>query len=74
MVFATPFSDWKSLFGGGTPMIPAHIAEKVGFNSGFQNFGPAVQVSGGPYEIQSYTQGEDLVEVPNPHYWGVPAS
>ncbi len=22
------------------PMIPAHIAEKVGFNSGFQNFGP----------------------------------
>lgn len=71
VVFATPFSDWKSLFGGGTPMIPAHIAEKVGFNSGFQNFGPAVQVSGGPYEIQSYTQGEDLVEVPNPHYWGV---
>jgi peptide/nickel transport system substrate-binding protein len=71
VVFATPFSDWKSLFGGGTPMIPAHIAEKVGFNSGFQNFGPAVQVSGGPYEIQSYTQGEDLVEVRNPHYWGV---
>ena len=29
-------------------------------------------MSGGPYEIQSYTQGEDLVEVPNPHYWGVP--
>lgn len=71
VVFATPFSDWKSLFGGGTPMIPAHIASKVGFNSGFQTFGPAVQVSGGPYEIQSYTQGEDLVEVPNPHYWGV---
>jgi peptide/nickel transport system substrate-binding protein len=74
VVFATPFSDWKSLFGGGTPIIPAHIAEKVGFNSGFQNFGPAVQVSGGPYEIQSYTQGEDLVEVPNPHYWGVHAN
>jgi peptide/nickel transport system substrate-binding protein len=71
VVFATPFSDWKSLFGAGTPMIPAHIAEKVGFNNGFQNFGPAVQVSGGPYEIQSYTQGEDLVEVRNPHYWGV---
>ena len=53
-------------------MIPAHIASKVGFNNGFQTFGPAVQVSGGPYEIQSYTQGQDLVEVRNPHYWGVP--
>ncbi len=68
VVFSKPFGDWKSLFA---PMIPAHIAQKVGFNSGFQNFGPSVQVSGGPYEIQSYTQGEDLVEVPNPHYWGV---
>jgi len=69
VVFSSPFGDWKSMFA---PMIPAHIASKVGFNDGFQNFGPAVQVSGGPYEIQSYTQGEDLVEVPNPHYWGVP--
>ena len=71
VVFAKPFGDWKSLFGAGTPIIPAHIASRVGFNTGFQNFGPAVRVSGGPYEIQSYTQGEDLVEVPNPHYWGV---
>jgi glutathione transport system substrate-binding protein len=68
VVFSSPFADWKSMF---SPMIAAHIASKVGFNAGFQNFGPSVQVSGGPYEIQSYTQGEDLVEVPNPHYWGV---
>ena len=54
-------------------MIPAHIAQKVGFNNGFQTFGPAVQVSGGPYKIQSYTKGEDLVEVPNPKWWGTPA-
>ena len=67
VVFSTPFGDWKSLF---SPMIPAHIASTVGFNDGFQNFGPAEKVSGGPYEIQSYTKGEDLVEVPNPHYWG----
>jgi glutathione transport system substrate-binding protein len=67
VVFSTPFGDWKSLF---SPIIPAHIASTVGFNSGFQNFGPAVQISGGPYEIQSYAQGQNLVEVPNPHYWG----
>ena len=74
VVFSTPFGDWQSLFGASYGMIPAHIAEKVGFNNGFQTFGPAVQVSGGPYEIQSYTQGEDLVEVRNPHYWGTPGN
>ena len=67
VVFAKPFADWESLFG---EMIPAHIAQKAGFNNGFQTFGPSVQVSGGPFEIQSYTKGEDLVEVPNPKYWG----
>jgi peptide/nickel transport system substrate-binding protein len=69
VVFSTPFSDWQSLFW---PLIPAHIAQKAGFNDGFQSFGPAVQVSGGPYMIQSYTKGETLVEVRNPHYWGTP--
>jgi peptide/nickel transport system substrate-binding protein len=69
VVFTAPYSDWRALF---SPMIPAHIAQKVGFNNGFQTFGPAVQVSGGPYEIQSYTKGEDLVEVRNPKWWGTP--
>jgi peptide/nickel transport system substrate-binding protein len=67
VVFSKPFGDWQSLFD---PMTPAHVAQKYGFNSGFQNFGPSVEVSGGPYEIQSYTEGEDLVEVPNPRWWG----
>jgi peptide/nickel transport system substrate-binding protein len=70
VVFSKPYGDWKALFSQTTPLLPAHIAEKDGFDSGFQNFGPAVQVSGGPYEIQSYTKGEDLVEVRNPKYWG----
>jgi peptide/nickel transport system substrate-binding protein len=69
VVFSTPFTDWKSLF---SPLIPAHVAQKYGFDNGFQTFGPAVEVSGGPYEIQSYTAGEDLVEVRNPHWWAAP--
>jgi len=69
VVFSKPFGDWQALF---TPMIPAHIAKKAGFNNGFATFGPAVQVSGGPYEIQSYAKGEDLVEVRNPKWWGAP--
>jgi peptide/nickel transport system substrate-binding protein len=70
VVFSKPFADWQSLF---TEIIPAHIGQKVGFNNGFQTFGPSMQVSGGPYEIQSYTKGEDLVEVPNPKYWAAKA-
>ena len=70
VVFSSPFGDWQSLFG---PMIPAHIAKTAGFNNGFQTFNAAVKVSGGPFEIQSYTQGQDLVEVRNPKWWGTPA-
>ena len=70
LVFSSPFSDWKSLF---SDMLPAHIAKVVGFNNGFQTFNAAVKVSGGPFEIQSYTQGQSLVEVRNPKWWGTPA-
>jgi glutathione transport system substrate-binding protein len=67
VVFSKPFGDWRSLY---SPMLPAHTAMKYGFNTGFATFGPAAKVSGGPYEIQSYTKGEDLVEVRNPKWWG----
>jgi peptide/nickel transport system substrate-binding protein len=70
VVFSTPFGDWKSLF---SDLIPAHIAKTVGFNNGFQTFNAAVKVSGGPFTIQSYTQGQDLVEVRNAKWWGTPA-
>jgi peptide/nickel transport system substrate-binding protein len=74
VVFSKPYGDWQSLFSQSNPILPAHIADKAGFDSGFQNFGPSVQVSGGPYEIQSYSKGEDLVEVRNPRYWGPPGT
>jgi peptide/nickel transport system substrate-binding protein len=69
IAFSSPFGDWKSLF---TNIVAAHIAEKVGWNNGFQNFNSSVQVSGGPYELQSYTKGESIVEVKNPKWWGTP--
>jgi peptide/nickel transport system substrate-binding protein len=70
VVFSQPYGDWRTLFSQNLPLMPAHTAEKVSFDSGFQNFNAAVRISGGPYEIQSYTKGEDVVEVRNPHYWG----
>jgi len=71
VVFGTPFPDWQSLF---SPFIPAHIAEKVGFNNGFQNYGSSVAVSGGPYMIQSYSKNVSLIEVRNPKWWGTPGN
>lgn len=29
MVMSKPYSDWKALFGGGYPIYPAHVAEKL---------------------------------------------
>lgn len=68
VVFSKPYGDWKALF---SLLIPAHVAKRVGFDNGWARFGPAVKVSGGPFEIKSYKRGSDLVEVPNPHYWGL---
>jgi peptide/nickel transport system substrate-binding protein len=67
VVFTKPFGDWHSLF---SDLMPAHIAKTAGFNNGFQTFNAAVKVSGGPFEIQSYSQGQSLIEVPNPKWWG----
>jgi peptide/nickel transport system substrate-binding protein len=67
VVFSSPFGDWQSLF---SDLMPAHIAKTAGFNNGFQTFNSAVKVSGGPFEIQSYTQGQSLIEVPNPKWFG----
>jgi peptide/nickel transport system substrate-binding protein len=67
VVFTKPFGDWQSLF---SDVMPAHIAKTAGFNNGFQTFNSAVKVSGGPFEIQSYAQGQSLIEVPNAKWWG----
>ena len=73
VVYSKPYGDWQSLFSQANPLLPAHIAQKVGFDSGYASFSPSVDISGGPYMIQSYAKGEDLVEVRNPHYWARPA-
>jgi peptide/nickel transport system substrate-binding protein len=69
VVFKTPYGDWKSLFNN---LIPAHIARTVGWNTGFDAFGPPV-ISGGPYVVQSDTPGQQIVLARNTHYWGPPA-
>jgi glutathione transport system substrate-binding protein len=74
VVFKNKFADWKSLFGAGTPMIPAHYAKAQpgGWNTGFDK-NPEKIPSGGPFKVESYTQGQSLTLVKNDKYWGKPA-
>jgi peptide/nickel transport system substrate-binding protein len=71
VVFARPFADWRSLFSF---LVPSHIAERVGWNHGFDAFDPAVMVSGGPFRVGSHRPDEDVTLVRNERYWGTPAT
>jgi len=67
VVFARPFADWPSLF---SDLLPAHVAQRVGWNHGFDRFDPTVFVSGGPWMLSSWQPGVGMVLVKNPHWWG----
>jgi len=70
VTFQSPYADWMSLFDD---LIPAHVAEKAGWNSGFDSFNASVLVSGGPWLVQAWTPGRSMVLVRNPRWWGAPA-
>lgn len=67
VIFGTPFTDWRALFSN---MVPAHIAEVVGWNTGFQTFNPSRELSAGPMTIQSVSANGTVVLVPNSKWWG----
>lgn len=69
--FSHPYTEWESLF---SDLVPAHIGEEYGWAAGFEGFNPAHLVSGGPFEISSFTPGQQLVLSRNPHYWFTPAN
>ncbi len=68
--FATPFTDWRVMFDH---MVPAHIARRVGWNHGFDTFDPSIDLSAGPFIVQSMST-ERAVLVRNPRWWGAPAA
>jgi peptide/nickel transport system substrate-binding protein len=69
------YPDWKSLFGD---LYPAHLAKQngddgtpAGLAKSWEWLGKTQPTwSGGPFVIESYTQGQQLVEAPNPKWWG----
>ncbi|MDX6223390.1 MAG: glutathione transport system substrate-binding protein, partial [Frankiales bacterium] len=79
VVFSSPYSDWRALFG---PIMPAHIAAKHG--GGPHGTGTRAQLSAvttffsttvptwsaGPYLIKSFQKTTAVTEVPNPTWAG----
>lgn len=70
VVFKTPFADWKMLFDG---LLPAHVLKKVGWDPGCTTIDPAVDLSGGPFQVRKVVPGKRVVLVRNPRWWGQPA-
>ena len=68
--FATPYTDWRDMFDH---MVPAHVARRVGWNHGFDTFTPAVDLSAGPYVVQSVSPTGTALLVRNEKWWGTPA-
>ncbi len=67
--FRTAFADYATLFNN---LLPAHVALRAGWNTGFDHFDPATLVSGGPWQVESWTPGAELVLERNPRWWGAP--
>ena len=70
VTFLGPYAAWRSLF---SYLMPAHVAQRVGFAHGFTD--PAADlVSGGPYMVSQWQQGYSVELVRNARYWATPAN
>lgn len=67
VVFRTPYADWTDLFDD---LIPPQVATVDGWSTGFDGAAPTPLVSGGPWEVTSWTPGQRLELSPNPRWWG----
>jgi peptide/nickel transport system substrate-binding protein len=71
VVFNEPFTDWKSLFGVSSAILPSHYVKKRqgGWNTGLDKE-PEKIPSGGPFLVKNYTPGQSLTLVKNDKYFG----
>ena len=67
VTFATPYADWKSLFGSGFGIYPSHLLQGKDHVAEMSN---GYTFSGGPWKLESWNKGVDMTLVPNPNYWG----
>jgi peptide/nickel transport system substrate-binding protein len=67
VTFAQPYAGWKSLFGGQFGIYPSHILDGKDRNAEMID---GYDWSGGPWKLDTWARGDQLVLVPNENYWG----
>lgn len=67
VTYETPYAGWKGLFGGGYGVLPSHILEGEDRAALMAN---GYDFSGGPWIIEEWAKGSEIVMVPNENYWG----
>jgi peptide/nickel transport system substrate-binding protein len=67
VVFDTPYTDWKGLFGN---IMPEHILKDVkGWNTDLDEEN-IPEWSGGPFKFTDYKLHKSVTMVPNEKFWG----
>ncbi len=67
VTFATPYGDYKDLFGGLYGIFPRHLLEGKDRNAEMKD---GYKWSGGPWLIDHWTKESEVVFTPNPRWYG----
>jgi peptide/nickel transport system substrate-binding protein len=67
VTFSTQYAGWKQLFGGGFGLLPAHILEG---QDRAEVMASGYDFSAGPWIIEEWEKGVEVVLVPNENYHG----
>ncbi len=67
VTFSENYAGWKGLFGGGFGIYPSHLLEDADH---LEVMGNGYDFSGGPWMIETWDKGVEVVLVPNENYWG----
>ena len=73
VTFKNKYAGWKDLFGGFYGIYPKHLlpADEKGRNAAMKD---GYKWSGGPWVIDTWTKGQEVVLTPNPNYYGKKAN
>jgi peptide/nickel transport system substrate-binding protein len=67
LVFSEPYAPWRDLISGSYAFIlPQHVYEGEDFNTALNN----EVVGSGPYTLQAWNKGQNVVLEKNENYWG----
>lgn len=66
LVFESYFSGWRDLFSAGDFILPKHSLEGKDLSKELIEGPP---LSGGPFKIESWTKGLEIVMAANPRWW-----